>query len=208
MGEDEQDTIQTLYTELQNEKAKNSQLNQALASSSFAGSSSNPIEYLLDSGEILAKTEHFLRGDELTIDSENNEVWKKQKNKDKIIFNDYGVSTILAKLSTYLDKINTLSYYDEDRIYEIIADFGDEIRKFIYTNQKQIGLDTDFKKSNFTLTVVSIIHIVESNYRRAIHGRTLEKSTSNTIYTHSDNPNLNQKQQQIKKFSLFRPSTW
>lgn len=203
------DVINQLYNDLQNEKTKNVQLNHALATSSFQGVSNNPIEYQLDNQELLAKCEHFLRGDYLSI-VDGEEVWKRQKNKDKIIFNEYGTSVILSKLSSYLDKITSLSYYDEERIYEILADFGEELRKFIYINEKKVGLDNDYKKSNYTITVVNLLHAVESNYRRALHGHTATTINATNIYTMNQAGLMNQGQapRPVKKFNLFRPSTW
>ena len=170
---------------------------------------------------MLSKIEHFLRGEFISIDGDGNEFWDKPRKtitkKDGttedvldttlILFNDYGVNSILAILGNYLDKNTILSFYDEMRINEILADLGDELAKFIFCNYEIMGMDTEFKKTRFELTVITILHTTESAYRRAIRGKTMEDLNSSRIFTQLDNLNRNPLQAK-KKFNLFKPSTW
>lgn len=211
MNNTDPDFVNNLYNEYQNSVAQNQQLSQSLAASAFQGQKeSNLIELQLETSVMLSNIEHFLRGDYISRDLEGNEVWTKQTNDDLILFNDYGVSSILVILGQYIDKNTFLSYYTEERIFEIMGDLGDHLAKFIYCNYEKMGMTTEFKKSRYPITVLTILHIIESAYRRAIRGSTADKVNSSTIVTQNDSrmPYSQPTQQASRKFNLFKPSTW
>ena len=95
------------------------------------------------------------------------------------------------------------------RINEILADLAEELAKFIYCNYEKMGMDTEFKKTRFELTVITIIHSIESAYRRAISGNTMRELNSSRIFTQSDikGSPLGMSMQK-KRFNLFKPRTW
>lgn len=212
------DFLKALQTESQGLKEQNSQMATALSSASYQGQEdANPIQYQVDTGEMLNKIEHFLRGEYVATDKDGNEFWAKPmktiKGKevldtDAILFNDYGVNSILSILGNYLDKNTILSVYDEMRINEILADLGDELANFIFCNYEIMGMDTEFKKTRFQLTVLTILHTTESAYRRALRGKTMDELNSSRIYTHSDHTQSRPQVSLKPKRNLFKPSTW
>ena len=208
MEEDEKQYFEGLAQETEDLKAKNTQLQTALAGSQFQSQEDkNLIEFQLDTNEMISKIEHFLKGDYVETDDEGNEVWKIQEDSDLILFNKYGVNSILLIIGNYIDKNTMLSNYDELRINEILADLAEELAKFIYCNYERMGMDTEFKKTRFELTVITIIHSIESAYRRAINGNTSRDLNSSRIFTQSDVRSPISLQPK-KKFNLFKPRTW
>jgi len=218
-----EDFLKKLQDEAADLRDKNTQLNTALSSSAYQGQEDpNLIQYQIDTGEMLSKIEHFLRGEFVAIDEEGNEYWSKPKktitkedgtteevvDHDLMLFNDYGVNFILSLLGKYLDKNTFLSYYDEMRINEILADLGDKLAEEIFYNYERIGLDTEYKKSRYPLIVLTILHTVESAYRRAIRGKTMEDLNSSKIFTQMDNIGGKTPMPTKKKFHLFKPNTW
>ncbi len=221
------DFLKRLQEEAEDLRNKNQQLNAALSSSSYQGQEdANLIQYQVDTGEMLGKIEHFLRGEYIAIDKEGNEYWAKPMktikvklksgeikkkeviNNDLILFNDYGVNSVMSIIGNYIDKNTILSFYDEMRINEILADLGDELSNFIYCNYEKMGMDTEFKKTRFQLIVINILHIVESAYRRAIRGKTMEDLNSSRIFTQMDSIGTRTPMPTKKKFNLFKPSSW
>lgn len=209
----DENLLSQLQAELEENKTKNLQLNSALASSSFQAQEDNLIKYQLDTGELLNMIEHFLKGEYLSLDKEGNEFWVAPEDDKLILFNKYGVSAIMIIVGKYINKNTFLSYYSEERIYEIMGDLGTEINRFIYCNYEKMGMDTEFKKTRYNLTVVTLLHIIETAYRRAIRGITSERINTATIVTQSDMvgnrmpsmmPNMSMK----KKFNLLKPNTW
>lgn len=205
------DIIAQLETQIQEEKAKTSQLANALSQSAYDNSrDKNSIESQIDNSEMLAKIEHFLKGEVLEVDAEGNEYWAKQTNKELVLFNEYGVNSIMSIIGNYIDKNTILSNYNLERINNILADLGEELVVFILCNYEKMGMDTNFKKSRYGLTVVTIIHAIESAYRRALFGKTSEDINSSRIFTQSDifNPNKMGSPQNRNSFNMFKPSTW
>lgn len=88
----------------------------------------------------------------------------------RINLNEYGVQEVMNILSMYITKETFLSYYKEERIYEILGDLGDALNKFFLINSKIIGLDTEYKKTKYPMIVITILHAVENAYRRALMG--------------------------------------
>ena len=227
-----EDFLEKLKKENEDLRNNQTQLNTALSSSAYQGQEdSNLIQYQIDTGEMLGKIEHFLRGEYIAIDGEGNEFWSKPKKKlkdekgelilddegkeqevideDKMLLNDYGVNSILSILGEYLDKNTFLSFYDEMRINEIMADLGDKLSEEIFYSYERIGLDTEYKKSKYPLLVLTILHVIESAYRRALRGKTMEDLNSSRIFTQMDNIGTRPGGGSSKrKFHLFKPNTW
>jgi len=223
-----EDILRSLKEEAAELRDKNTQLNTALSSSAYQGQEDpNVIQFQVDTGEMLGKIEHFLRGEYIAVDKDGNEHWskpmkviklrnkktgkireKKVVDNDLILFNDYGVNSIMAIIGNYIDKNTILSWYDEMRINEILADLGDEMANFIYCNYEKMGMDTEFKKTRFSLIVINILHIIESAYRRALRGKTMEDINSARIFTQSSSGRSQTHGSNKKNFNLFKPSTW
>lgn len=210
LDEEERQFIEDLSNRTQQLQSKNTELSSALAASNYQGQEDkNLIEFQLDTSDMLSKIEHFLKGDYVDVDGEGNEVWKTQQDDTLILFNKYGVNSILLIIGNYIDKNTMLSQYDEMRINEILADLGEELAKFIYCNYEKMGMDTEFKKTRYELTVITILHSIESAYRRAIGGNTSRELNSSRIFTQSDFKGAPSNMSiPKKKFNLFKPRTW
>ncbi len=218
---EDEDFLAKLKNENATLRETNTQMSQA-ASSYQGEDNNNLIQYQVETAEMLGKIEHFLRGEYITTDDEQNEYWtkptktitnKKGKeetilNEDLILFNEYGVNAIMSIIGNYLDKNTILSFYDEMRINEILADLGDELGNFLYCNYEKMGMNTDFKKSKFILTVLNIIHSIESAYRRSLGGKTMEDLNSAKIFTQMDHMGNSPSAPTKKRFNPFSPKTW
>ncbi len=163
-----------LEDQLQEMQSKNVQLNQAMTSLSSENKDENFLHYQISTQELIEKLEHFYRGDFQATDEEGNTYWEEQDNKDLVTFNDFGVTSMMEIVTKYIDKNTMLSYYTEERINQILGGLGDELVLFILCNYDKLGMDTHFKKSKFRLIVVTTLNIIESTYRRALRGRTME----------------------------------
>lgn len=187
MDVEEEQFMKDLQAQTQQLQSKNTELTSTLAASNYQSQEDkNLIEFQLDTSDMLSKIEHFLKGDYIAVDEDGNEVWTAQTDDSLILFNKYGVNSILLIIGNYIDKNTMLSNYDEMRINEILADLGEELAKFIFCNYERMGMDTEFKKTRFELTVITILHSIESAYRRAIGGSTSQELNSSRIFTQSD----------------------
>ena len=209
MGDEELDYIDELSDEVKKLRGENMELSAGISSSAYHGQESNLIQYQLDTGDMLEKIEHFLKGDTLTIDAKGNEFYTTPTNTKLILFNAYGVNSIMSLIGNYIDKNTTLSRYTEERINEILADLGDALADFIFCNYEIMGMDTSFKKTRFALTVLTIIHSIESAYRRAIGGKTMEDLNQSRIVTQGLSDNMGRMPMAQKKpFNFFKPGSW
>ena len=124
--------------------------------------------------------------------------------------NDYGVAELMRIMSTYITKETFLSRYTEVRINEIMADLGNELNKFMYSNYEKMGMDTKFKESKYALIIINLLHVVESCYRRALGGAEQNHLITKSILTGNSGmgynlpPNAGMK----PKFNLIKPKTW
>ncbi len=140
----------------------------------------NILHLQISTDEMLAKLEHFYKGEVLTIDDDG-EHWDAPENRDLITFNEFGVSSLMEIITKYIDRNTILSYYTEQRIYEILGDLGDELVLFILCNYVKLGMDTYFKKTKFRTIITTTLHIIESTYRRALRGKTIEEINQSRI---------------------------
>lgn len=183
--------VENILNEVNELKAKNAQLTTALSTSSYqGGQESNLVAIQLDTSEMKEQIEHFLKGDVIKTDKQGNEFWEKQKDEKMILFNAYGVNAIMIIIGQYIDKNTMLSKYTEERINEIMGDLGDAISIFIFCNYEKMGMTTDFKKSRFELTILTILHAIESTYRRALGGFTSEDLNQSKIGLTNNQPSM------------------
>ncbi|KKL06301.1 hypothetical protein LCGC14_2597380, partial [marine sediment metagenome] len=118
-------------------------------------------------------------------------------------------NSIMQILGNYINKNIILSYYDEERIYEILGDLGDELALFLYCNYEKMGMTTEFKKSRYILLVLNLLHIIESAYRRALHGNAMEQINTNTNIIQNERIGVGGGLMPMpkKKFNLLRMNT-
>lgn len=172
--------IDALIQRTQDAEAKNMQLSRAMNSIETQKKEGNFLHLQISTQEMLDKLEHFYKGD-VKVDNENGTSWETQKNKDLVTFNEYGATSIMEIVTKYIDRNTILSDYSEQRIYEILGDIGDELTLFILCNYEKIGMDTYFKKTKFRIIVITTLHIIESTYRRALRGKTLEEMNQSRV---------------------------
>lgn len=159
---------------------------------------------------LLEEIKKGLKGKNKKFVSKGNAV-KEVPDKSRINLNEYGISEIMNALSMYINKETFLSYYKEDRINEILADIGDKLNEFLLINGKLMGLDTEYKKTKYPLMVVTILHTIESAYRRALMGNENRGTREGIIITqHQPQAGAGQMPMHVpkKKFSPFDKSTW
>lgn len=175
--------------QLENEIAA---LNQTKASTALANASyinttdKNIVEFQLDTEGMLEKLEKFYKGEYLGYDDKGQPEWKVPEDKELVTFNEFGVNSLMEIITKYIDKNTMLSTYSEERIYQIMADLGDEMVLFILCNYEKLGMNTYFKKTKFRITITTTLHIIESAYRRALRGQTRIDLNQNKIVTQTD----------------------
>lgn len=146
----------------------------------------NIVEFQLDTDVLLEKLERFYKGEYLGYDDNGKPEWKTPKDPELVIFNELGVNSMMEVVTKYIDKNTMLSTYSEERIYEIMADLGDELVLFLLCNYEKVGMTTYFKKTKFRITISTTLHIIESAYRRAIRGQTRTDLNQSKIVTQTD----------------------
>ena len=135
---------------------------------------------------------------------------KEIPDQSRINLNEYGIAEIMNTLSMYINKETFLSFYKEERINEIMADIGDKLNEFLLINGKLMGLDTEFKKTKYPLMMVTILHTIESSYRRALLGNENRGTREGILITQHQPQGINMMPTQApkKKWSPFNKSTW
>ena len=194
-----EEEIDALIARTNAAESKNVELTQALGSLNSSKKDENFLHHQISTNEMLEKLEHFYKGDFQGIDKEGNTVWLKQKNKELITFNEFGVTSLMEIITKYIDKNTMLSYYDSQRIYEILADVGEDSVLFLLCNYEKIGMDTHFKKTKFRLIITTTLHIIESTYRRALNGRTMEEINQSKVVSQFSNIPISQQQSSYSK---------
>ncbi len=207
--EQNEEVVQELVNECKRLEGENREMKDHISVSSYGrDKNANLISAQLETQELLEKLERFYKGDYLTSDGDD-VVWKSQKNTDLIPLNEYGVNTFMEVVTKYIDKNTTLSNYSEERIFEILADVGDELTLVVYCNYEKMGMDTPFKKTKFRLLVTTTLHLIESTYRRSIGGETSKDLNQSRIVSQSDHIGAAHSNiQQKKKARLLDPRTW
>lgn len=207
MFDEKDEIIDKLKQEAQMLRDRNSELTGISATNFTPMRDNNLIQLQIDSSVLLSNIEHFLKGDTVIIDDKGNEIYTSPADKNQITLNEHGVNLIMSTIGQYIDKNTFLSFYTVERINEILADLGDELADVILCNYEKMGLTSEFKKSRYKLIVLTILHIIESAYRRAIGGKAMEELNTSRLYTPSSQLN-NNLQTPIKKPGLFNKLPW
>jgi len=168
-------------------EARNVELSNALNSAANSKKDDNFLHHQISTDEMLEKLEHFYRGDFQGEDENGDVVWKAQEDKELVTFNDFGVTSLMEIITKYIDKNTILSYYNSERIYEILADIGEDLVLFLLCNYKKIGMDTHFKKTKFRLIITTTLHIIESSYRRSLGGKTMMEINQSRVISQFSN---------------------
>ena len=136
-------------------------------------------------------------------------VTKEVVDETKVNLSDYGVSEIMNILSMYVTKETFLSYYKEERINEILADVGDELNKFLFINGRKMGLNTEYKKTKYPIMVLTVLHAIESAYRRSIGGNENKNTITKAMISQDLSSRVGDFNQiRPPRKNLLKPSTW
>lgn len=184
--EDAMEFINQLVEQNKSLQGQNTKLSTDLSTFSSVNKDQNIAQYQIDTDSLLERLEHFYKGEYLGYDNEGNQVWKRPKDPDQIPFNNFGVASLMEIVSKYIDKNTVLSFYREERMYEILGDLGMELTLFILANYEKLGMNTYFKKTKYRMIVVTTLHMIESTYRRALLGKTIEEINQSKIVTQTD----------------------
>jgi len=210
----DEENIEGFYEDLENEnkqlKSKVTEYQAHISNTSFnREDGGNIIQWIAETDDILDKIEHFLKGDVVKTDEQGNVSFVEQTDEDLIILNEYGVNSIMQILGNYINRNVILSFYELERVYEILGDIGDELATFILCNYEKMGMTTEFKKARYILMVLQVLHIIESSFRRALGGKAMEEINTGRTVIQSENIGMMRNPQMPKKrFNPFKRSTW
>lgn len=125
-------------------------------------------------------------------------------------FNQHGVAEFMRILSMYVTKETFLSCYTEERINEIIGDLADALNNFWYCGYEKMGMGTKFKESKYHLMILTVLHTIESCYRRALGGGEQENLRTRSIVTQNQPMGGMGIRGTVQKprFNPFNKSTW
>ena len=129
----------------------------------------NLVEWQLDFQKELTRIERLLRNQRVKIDEHGIETFEDPP-KGEALFNERGVQTVLQEVQWYLNKNLVLSNYDQKTINIRLTQFGDRIRRLIFLNYKEYGLDTDYKMKHYETIVLRLLDAIEAAYNRALRG--------------------------------------
>ena len=174
------DAIAQLTNRANKSEADNINLQKAIGSFQEEKKDANFLHLEIATEYLLQRLEHFYKSD-IMKEENGNVFWKEQENKELVTFNEFGVNALMEIVTKYIDKNTILSSYTDERINEILADIGDELTLFILCNYVKIGMDTYYKKTKFRLIIVTTLHLIESTYRRALRGKTLEELNQSKV---------------------------
>lgn len=162
----EEKTLTTSYNSI---KQSTDPRSSAVSSMFTPQQQENMIKWQLEVDNILERIEHVLRGDELTY-QDGHLIWKRVAKEEDQQLNNYGVTTILRILSTYLNRNTILSNYDEKTINYKVLDFGKELNNLFFMKYEAYGMIGLEKRKNYPMMHKEIVDIVHSAYLRALHG--------------------------------------
>jgi len=165
------DHINKLENELKKSDVQNSELHDSqTASSIISQQQQNLVEWQLDIQQELEIIAHQLRGHVIKRDKKGNSFWTEPDDPEQKIFNERGAQEIEKVIRNYLIKNVLLSNYGINEINERIKQFAHRLRRFIYMNFEDFGMDTEYKQKHFEMIVMNITDQIESAYLRALGG--------------------------------------
>jgi hypothetical protein len=173
----------------------------------------NLVEWELDFKPELENIERLLRNDILKRDKEGYEYWDINPDKERICFNELGVSDMVRNIIIIVNKNKALSYYKPEEINDRVRQIKHEIRVLIYNNYELYGMDNEYKMNNYSMLVLSIGSIIEDVYRRAMNGETHKGLADQRLVSQTE-PLSHQPQYPINinmgvnKKKWWNPFTW
>lgn len=138
-------------------------------SSFYARSNENDVRWQLELNDILEKTEHILKGDQVGFEN-GIQIWKPNPEPDKNSLNKYGVQQLMKDLINYVNRHIILGDYEEKEINEKVYDYAVELTRLIFTKYEEFGMDTSDKRKEYPIIVLKMKDAVHGAYARAKHG--------------------------------------
>lgn len=109
-----------------------------------------------------------LIGGWVTEDKKGNYVIKRPKNA-KPIMNSLGIEETITDINAMVTKIQALSIYTEERIFEICWSIADSIVHSLYINMERYEITPEKARKIRDI----IMSLIESNMRKSIQGRSM-----------------------------------
>ncbi len=150
-------------------------------STGFGQSQSSIVEWQLDLSKEFELIHHQLRGHIIKRkpNSEGGgEYWAEPDDPEQKLLNEKGAQEVEKVIRNYLNKNTLLSNFDLKTINHRVGQFAHRLRRFIYLNYEEFGLDSDYKQKHFEMLVMNIVDMVESAYYRALNGGERQSLTS------------------------------
>lgn len=201
--------LDQMEADLQGLQLQNSQLKNQQMSMFGMPAEDNLIKYQLDMKEELDRLYHLLKGHQIKEDANGNMMYVDAEDDSMKPFNEFGVQTLMNIMSFYLNRNTLLSNYDEATINWKVLDFGREVSDLILCRYVEMGMDTPEKIRMYPMIIKELVDTVHSAYLRALDsGERDSLRTARTINQHENIGNMPMHNQNNKKFSLFKPSSW
>ena len=126
-------------------------------------------KYQLELNDLLAQTEHILKGD--VVEWENGKkVWKDNPKPKQNPLNEEGVRKIMLELQSYINRHIILGDYEIQDINKIMRDYGKKMADFLFMKYEEMGMDTEEKRQEYVSIVMNLINLVYASYSRAKDG--------------------------------------
>jgi hypothetical protein len=129
------------------------------------------------------------------------------------LLNEKGAQEVEKIIRNYLNKNLLLSNFTLEEINFRLNQFSHRLRRFIYINYEEFGLDSYYKEKHFEMIVMNIVDVVEASYHRALNGE--ERQSLTTIRqiiqseTFDSSGGMQQRMPQFKPAgSKLNPLSW
>ena len=157
--------------EIRKGRSDNANLQQNLTAQSIIDNNQQGlIQYQLDIKEELELISHQLRGHVIKRTADGNEFWAEAEDDEQKIFNERGAQEIEKVIRNYLIKNVLLSNYGIKEINQRVEQFANRLRRFIFLNFEEFGMDTPYKQKHFEMVVMNVTDQVEAAFLRALGG--------------------------------------
>jgi len=175
-GFSEQEITQAIQ-EIENDEMRNASNSSTNSStrpqqaSTFAGSKNDDIaRFQLELNDLLAQTEHILKGDVVRYDEKNKKYWDDNPHPENNPLNQEGIRRIMTELQNYVNRHIILGDYDEEDIRVIMKDYGKKFANLLFMKYEEMGMDTDEKRQEYVNICINVVNLVYGSYARAKDG--------------------------------------
>jgi len=166
--------ISKAVNELEKEELMNASNNPTRSSGSSTSAFSSQkmddmAKYQLELNDLLAQTEHILKGD-IIVWENGKKVWKDNPHPEDNPLNTEGVRKIMLELQNYINRHVILGDYEMEDINKIMKDYGKKMADFLFMKYEEMGMDTEEKRQEYVSIIMNLINLVYASYSRAKDG--------------------------------------